>query len=69
MIYYAAQIILNIEKPLFWVCSWRTSERKQLHYLNNSSADNFSLVEILECFASLLKTIFSRNSIGKIEYT
>lgn len=41
----------------------------ELHYLNHSSTDNFSLIEILECLACLLKFVFSRNSIREIEDT
>lgn len=40
---------------------------QELHYLNHSSTDNVSLVEIMEGLACLLKGVFSRNSLGEIE--
>lgn len=46
--------------------TWREAD---LHYLDHSSTDDVSLVEIMECLACLLKFVFPRNSTGKIEDT
>jgi hypothetical protein len=46
--------------------TWREAD---LHYLDHSSTDNVSMVEIMECLACLLKFVFPRNSTGKIEDT
>lgn len=46
--------------------TWREAE---LHYLDHSSTDDVSLVEIIECLACLFKFVFPRNSTGKIEDT
>lgn len=41
----------------------------ELYYLDYSPTDYFSFVEILECFAWLLKSVFSCNSMAKVEDT